>query len=127
MSEEILINVTSQEVRAAVIEGGVVQQVFIERRARRGLTGNIYQGRVVRVLPGMQAAFVELGLPRTGFLPASKVRLPLGVDPLPPGQTPDIKDLCVRGIQYSYRWSRTNLGPRVYASPLLSACRLVTS
>ena len=51
MSEEILINVTSQEVRAAVIEGGVVQQVFIERRARRGLTGNIYQGESGRYSP----------------------------------------------------------------------------
>jgi ribonuclease G len=74
MSEEILINVTAREVRAAVVENGALQEVFIERNSRRGLTGNIYKGRVMRVLPGMQAAFIDIGLPRTGFLHASDVQ-----------------------------------------------------
>ena len=55
MSEEILVNVTPLETRVAVISQGLLQDVHIERRTHRGLVGNMYQGRVVRVLPGMQA------------------------------------------------------------------------
>ncbi len=73
MREEILINVSSREVRAALLENGVLQEVLIERASRRGLISNIYNGRVTRVLPGMQAAFVELGLERTAFLHASDI------------------------------------------------------
>ena len=68
MSEEILINVTPQETRVAVIQQGVVQEVQIERTSARGWVGNIYMGRVVRVLPGMQSAFVEIGGARAAFL-----------------------------------------------------------
>ncbi|MGA8054457.1 MAG: ribonuclease G [Burkholderiales bacterium] len=67
-SEDILINCTPQETRVAVIENGVVQELHIERSASRGLVGNIYMGRVARVLPGMQSAFVEIGLERAAFL-----------------------------------------------------------
>jgi len=73
MSEEILINVTPPETRVAVIENGVVQEVIVERASRRGLVGNIYKGRVCRVLPGMQAAFVDIGLERAAFLHASDI------------------------------------------------------
>lgn len=78
MSEEILVNVTPRETRVAVLENGVLQEIFIERARRRGLVGNIYRGKVVRVLPGMQAAFVEIGLERAAFLHASdiQVRMP---------------------------------------------------
>ena len=71
--EEILINVTPNEVRAALLENGVVQEVHVERAARRGVISNIYKGRVTRVLPGMQAAFIELGLQRTAFLHVSDI------------------------------------------------------
>ena len=71
--EEILINVTPSEVRAALLENGVLQEVHIERAAQRGVTSNIYKGRVTRVLPGMQAAFVEIGLQRTAFLHVSDI------------------------------------------------------
>jgi ribonuclease G len=71
MSEELLINVTPRETRVALVENGVLQEVHIERARRRGLVGNIYKGRVCRVLPGMQAAFVEMGLERTAFLHVS--------------------------------------------------------
>ena len=73
MSEEILINVTPQETRIAVVENGVLQEIYIERTRRRGLVGNIYKGRVSRVLPGMQAAFMDIGLQRTAFLHASDI------------------------------------------------------
>ncbi len=68
MTEEILINVTPQETRVAVIQQGVVQEVLVERGSARGFVGNIYMGRVVRVLPGMQSAFVDIGGARAAFL-----------------------------------------------------------
>lgn len=74
MSEEILINVTPQETRVAVVENGVLQEVHIERARSRGLVGNIYKGKVSRILPGMQAAFVDIGLDRAAFLQVSDVR-----------------------------------------------------
>ncbi|HEC12243.1 MAG TPA: ribonuclease G [Acidiferrobacteraceae bacterium] len=73
MSEEILINVTPQETRVAVVENGVLQEVHIERTSSRGLVGNLYKGTVVRILPGMQAAFVDASLERTAFLHASDI------------------------------------------------------
>lgn len=68
MSEEILINITPPETRVAVIENGVLQELIIERSRERGLVGNIYKGEVCRVLPGMQAAFVDIGLPKAAFI-----------------------------------------------------------
>jgi ribonuclease G len=73
MSEEILINVTPQETRVAVVENGVLQEVHIERTRGRGIVGNIYKGRVARILPGMQAAFVDIGTERAAFLHAQEV------------------------------------------------------
>ncbi|MEQ1668520.1 MAG: ribonuclease E/G, partial [Sulfuriferula sp.] len=68
MSEEILINITPQETRVAVMHLGVVQELHIERSSQRGLMGNIYFGKVCRVLPGMQSAFIDIGLERAAFL-----------------------------------------------------------
>ncbi|MBA2491727.1 MAG: ribonuclease G [Gammaproteobacteria bacterium] len=73
MSEEILINVTPQETRIAIVENGVLQEIWIERSRKRGLVGNIYKGRVCRVMPGMDAAFVDIGLEKAAFLHASDV------------------------------------------------------
>lgn len=73
IKEEILINVTPREVRAALLENGVLQEVYIERASRRGLISNIYKGKVSRVLPGMQAAFIDIGLERTAFLHVSDI------------------------------------------------------
>jgi ribonuclease G len=73
MSEEILINVAPMETRVAVLDNGVLQEVYIERTEKRGLVGNIYKGKVVRVLPGMQAAFVDIGLDRAAFIHAADI------------------------------------------------------
>ena len=73
MSEELLINVTPMETRVAVVENGVVQELLVERTAKRGLVGSIYKGRVARVLPGMQAAFIDIGLERAAFLHAKDI------------------------------------------------------
>src|SRR5689334_17917113 len=74
VTEEILVNVTPQETRVAVIEQGVTQEVHIERTASRGLVGNITMGRVIRVLPGMQSAFVDIGGERAAFLHVADMR-----------------------------------------------------
>jgi ribonuclease G len=73
MGTELLINVTPSETRVAMIEGGVLQEIHIERESKRGIVGNIYKGRVSRVLPGMQAAFVDIGLDKAAFLHASDI------------------------------------------------------
>jgi ribonuclease G len=73
MSEEILINVTPPETRVAVVENGVVQEIMIERSNSCGLVGSVFRGRVCRVLPGMQAAFDDIGLERAAFLHASDI------------------------------------------------------
>ena len=73
MAEEILVNVTPQETRVAIIENGVLQEVIIERTFKRGIVGNVYRGRVKRVLPGMGAAFLDVGLERTAFLHVSDI------------------------------------------------------
>ena len=92
MSEEILVNVTPRETRVAVVENGMLQELHIERGWRRGVVGNIYKGRVQRVMPGMQAAFVDIGLERTAFLHANDVVRPAQPeaedDALPPVPQP---------------------------------------
>ena len=107
--EEILINVTPSEVRAALLENGVLQEVHIERAARRGVISNIYKGRVSRVLPGMQAAFVDIGLDRTAFLHASDiVRRQNGDDAN--DELPGIRELVKEGAEVLVQVVKEPLG-----------------
>ncbi len=73
VNAEILMNVTPTETRVGVVENGVLQEIFIERANHRGIVGNIYKGKIVRVLPGMQAAFVDIGLERAAFSHAAEI------------------------------------------------------
>ncbi len=102
MTEEILINVTPRETRVALVENGMLQEMHIERASRRGYVGNVYKGRVSRVMPGMQAAFVEIGLDRAAFLHASDIvrpqTIPLGENgESAPAVTPPINELLRDG------------------------------
>ncbi len=83
--EDILINWSPQETRVAVVENGAVQELHIERTLERGLVGNIYQGKVARVLPGMQSAFIDIGLERAAFLHVADLHTaaPRGEQPTP--------------------------------------------
>lgn len=74
MTEDILINVTPFETRVALVEQGSVQELHIERSIQRGHVGNLYLGKVVRVLPGMQSAFVDIGLERAAFIHVADLR-----------------------------------------------------
>jgi ribonuclease G len=91
---EILLNVGPHEWRGAVVEAGVLQEIHVDRDSRRGLVGNLYKGRVTRVLPGMQAAFVEVGLERTAFLHVDDIWRPAA----PATEAaPDIRKLLAAG------------------------------
>lgn len=100
MRDEILVNFGPTETRAALVENGVVQEIYIERTQKRGIVGNIYKGKVVRVLPGMQAAFVDIGLDRAGFIHAGDIS-EAGQDGLEPkgSEASDIRSLLREGQQ----------------------------
>jgi len=113
--EEILINVTPREVRAALLENGILQEVTVERAARRGLISNIYKGKVSRVLPGMQAAFVEIGLARTAFLHASDIACKgPGINGNGNGdvEIPDIRELVREGREVLVQVVKDPLGTK---------------
>ena len=111
--EEILINATPHEVRAALVESGVLQEVQIERTSRRGLVTNIYKGKVSRVLPGMQAAFVELGLERTAFLHASDIaRSPHAEIDTDNGSEADIREFVHEGQELLVQVLKDPLGTK---------------
>jgi ribonuclease G len=80
MNEDILINVTPQETRVALVQQGAVQELHVERTLQRGRVGNIYLGKIVRVLPGMQSAFIDIGLERAAFLHVADIWHPRGND-----------------------------------------------
>jgi len=100
MSEELLINVTPVETRVALVENGMLQEAYVERTSRKGIVGNVYRGKVVRVLPGMEAAFVDIGLERAAFIHASDVHNgPVPEDTVSdtPRTVPDIRSLLREG------------------------------
>ena len=113
MSEEILINSTPSETRVALVENGMLQEVWLERASHRGYIGNIYKGQVSRVLPGLQAAFVEIGLDRTAFLHARDM---VRQDPVAEGKEPPpeplISDLLRQGDEVVVQVIKDPLGSK---------------
>ncbi|MBH98652.1 MAG: ribonuclease G [Rhodospirillaceae bacterium] len=112
MKEEILINVSAHETRAALVEDGVLQEVIIERANRRRLVGNIYKGKVTRVLPGIQAAFIELGLERAGFLHASEIALDSEKESVDAGVDSNIYDSLKDGDELIVQVLKDPLGTK---------------
>ncbi|MEH6467016.1 MAG: ribonuclease G [Porticoccus sp.] len=98
MSSEILINVSPMETRVALVENGILQEVGVERELSRGIVGNIYKGKVVRVLPGMQAAFIDIGLEKAGFIHVDDIQQPSSDNACTgSGHGPDIRQLLREG------------------------------
>ncbi|MFI4914804.1 MAG: ribonuclease G [Steroidobacterales bacterium] len=125
MTREILVNVTPHEVRAALLENGLAQEFFIERSGRRGLVGNLYKGRVARVLPGMQAAFIDAGLARTAFLhvadiagasapamPVTQAAIAAEAGAASPPQQTDIRRLLTEGDEILVQVIKDPLGSK---------------
>ena len=115
MSEEILINVTPVETRVALVENGMLQEAYIERTSRKGIVGNIYKGKVVRVLPGMEAAFVDIGLERAAFIHASDVactQQPSDEGGDGPKTVPDIRTLLREGQSLVVQVTKDPIGTK---------------
>ena len=106
MSQEILVNITPREVRVALMESGILQEIHIERSLHQGLLGNIYKGRIARLLPGIQAAFVDIGLDRSAFLHISD----LGSDEYIQGK--DIRELLSVGQNILVQVYKDQLGSK---------------
>jgi ribonuclease G len=104
MAEEILINVTTREVRIAILDDGILQDIHIERNKQKGIIGNIYKGKVNRLLPGIQAAFVDIGLERAAFLHIKDIIN----DPL----NKDIRDLLQPGQELLVQVYKDPLGSK---------------
>ena len=121
MSEEILINVTPVETRVALVENGMLQEAYIERASRKGIVGNIYKGKVVRVLPGMEAAFVDIGLERAAFIHASDVvsnQSNAADSGDGPKTVPDIRTLLREGQSLVVQVTKDPIGTKAPGSPL---------
>ena len=117
MSVEILINVTPQESRVAFVEQGILQEIMIERNSKQGIVGNIYKGKVSRVLPGMEAAFIDIGQEKAAFLHASDLRFPSkalfnGDSPTEEIEPPPITELLHAGKQVLVQVIKDPLGTK---------------
>src|SRR5882724_3665314 len=117
MSKQILVNFSPFETRVATLENGEIRQLHIEREEDKNVVGNIYKGIVKRVLPGMQAAFVEIGLDRTAFLHAADMQRPAqGADVAEPVEshvdveTPPIDRLLSEGQEVLVQVLKDPLG-----------------
>lgn len=110
MTEELLINVTPQETRVATVENGMLTEIWVERVRKIGLVGTMFQGTVKRVLPGMEAAFIDIGLEKAAFLHVSDISLPQSVDP--DGETPGIAKLLSEGQTLAVQVSKDPLGTK---------------
>src|SRR5213595_3224469 len=73
MNKEMIVSSNGHETMVAILEDDVVAEIFVERERHRGVVGNVYKGRVSKVLPGMQSSFIDLGLERDGFLYVTEV------------------------------------------------------
>src|SRR6059058_5148106 len=93
MNKEMIVSSNGHETMVAILEDDLVAEIFVERERHRGVVGNVYKGRVSKVLPGMQSSFIDLGLERDGFLYVAEVidtleefeKLEAGDEDLPPG------------------------------------------
>ncbi|MCK5881215.1 MAG: ribonuclease E/G, partial [Sinobacterium sp.] len=121
MTDEILVNATPMETRVAMVSNGLLQEVIIERSENRGLVGNIYRGKVVRVLPGMQAAFVEIGLEKAAFIHAADIDRS-------EGETREIRQLIKEGDDLCVQITKdpiSSKGAKITASLSISSRYLV--
>ena len=128
MNKEMIICSNDHETRVAILEDDLVSEIFVERERQRGVVGNIYKGRVSKVLPGMQSAFVDIGLERDGFLYVSDVvneefekldpdeeseEQERGGRPRGRARSRKSRTCSGRGRKCSRRWPRSRSAPRV--------------
>lgn len=123
MESELLVSRALGETRVALLEAGVTQEIYLERENERSVVGNIYRGRVTRVLPGMQAAFIEIGLARAAFLYVDDIVSPheeddreegedLDDDEVPPPPRPSIRELISEGQELTVQVTKAPMGSK---------------
>ena len=112
MTEELLINVTPQETRVATVENGMLTEIWIERAQKIGRVGTIFQGTVKRVLPGMEAAFVDIGLEKAAFLHVSDVQAPDAARRRRRPSSPSIARLFSEGQTLAVQVTKDPLGTK---------------
>lgn len=113
MAEEIIINVSSRETRVAVVEQGLLQELFIERFHAKGTLGNIYKGKVTRILPGMQSAFVDIGQTRSAFVHVTDLLEARGPgDDVEESHLPDIRELLHEGKELLVQVTKESIGTK---------------
>ena len=118
MARQIIINSTPQESRVALMENARLLEIGIERSRERGIAGSIYKGRVSRVLPGMQAAFIDVGLERTAFLHAADIAAPVSEDTVVGGgEVQDIRRLVNEDEQWLKKQYRKSDPPGFLVGP----------
>lgn len=110
MSQEILVNITPREVRVALLDNGILQEIHIERSLHQGLLGNIYKGRVGRLLPGIQAAFIDIGLDRSAFLHISDMGV--ASEEVEAGKHVDIRNFLTVGQEILVQVYKDPLGSK---------------
>ncbi|MEX2489038.1 MAG: ribonuclease G [Pseudomonadales bacterium] len=114
MGEEIILNVLPRETRVAVVEQGLLQELFIERLDTKGTLGNIYKGKVTRILPGMQSAFLDIGHPRSAFVHVSDLLEPREgtLDDEGASMVPDIRELLYEGKKLLVQVTKESIGTK---------------
>ncbi|MBX2884668.1 MAG: ribonuclease G [Granulosicoccus sp.] len=112
MTEELLINVTPQETRVATVENGMLTEIWIERVQKIGMIGTILQGKVKRVLPGMEAAFVDIGLEKAAFLHVSDIQLPTSTESETEAVMPQISQVLTEGQLLAVQVTKDPLGTK---------------
>ncbi|MFK7891973.1 MAG: ribonuclease G [Granulosicoccus sp.] len=112
MTEELLINVTPQETRVATVENGMLTEIWIERAQKVGMIGTILQGKVKRVLPGMEAAFVDIGLDKAAFLHRSDVFVPQSESSESSASVPGISQVLTEGQKVAVQVTKDPLGTK---------------
>ncbi len=110
MTDELLINAIPGEIRAAVVSDGVLTGLFVERRTRESLVGNIYLGRVERVLPGIDAAFIDIGIGRSGFIGLDGARIQGAADAAAPEADNGISSLLTEGELVTVQVTKDAIG-----------------
>ena len=118
MAEELLIQVTDFESRVALVKDGAVHEIHLARSSGYSVTGNIYLGKVVRIIPGMQAAFIDIGLERPGFLHASDVKTSRKAPGKIPAPNPQLEICCTMAKNCWCKWSEIQSARRVPVCPL---------
>ena len=117
MTKDLIVSSTPQETKVALLDDGIVSEIFIEREAHRGIVGNLYKGKVTRVLPGMQSAFVDIGQERDAFLYVADVIDELDENLLTPEEAGQVAEDARARVLLGVHWGTFDLAEEPLGEP----------